>query len=236
MLVLAVALLVTACDGSSPTEPRPTEAGGVRVVINDPAGAFAAHHALIRTLIEDTVAQVRTQLSVRAVTIEVTADRARSIGGLGVGGYTVAPTRVEMVVDPTFAGLEASIRQYYPAITAHELHHTARWSGTGFYSTLLEAMVSEGLAERFVGELFGSPPQPWSEAFPESQTQFWLDRARPEFDSFYDFNAWFLGSDPNIPRWAGYTLGFRLVRDFQARDGRSAAQLVTAPADVFRPQ
>lgn len=80
-------------------------------------------------------------------------------------------------------------------------------------------------------------PQPWSEAFPESQTDHYLDLARPELDSAsFDFFAWFLGGDSRLPQWTGYTLGFWLVADYQARTGRSAAELVNTLAEAFRPE
>jgi hypothetical protein len=47
---------------------------------------------------------------------------------------------------------------------AHEVHHCLRMAGPGYGDTLGEALVSEGLAGRFVGRLFGSPPEPWERA------------------------------------------------------------------------
>jgi len=94
----------------------------------------------------------------------------------------------------------------------------------------------EGLADHFAVEILGTPLQPWSQAFPESETDFYLDLARPDFDSAtFDYQGWFFGADPRLPHWAGYTLGFWIVDDYQARTGRSAAQLVNTPAEAFRP-
>jgi uncharacterized protein YjaZ len=120
---------------------------------------------------------------------------------------------------------------------AHELHHVKRWRGPGYGRTLLEAMVSEGLADHFSIELLGAPVPPWSDAFPRDQTTQLLERARPEFDSTsYDHERWFFVASPTLPRWTGYTLGFRLVEAYQAAHmGATAADLVNTPAGAFRP-
>jgi uncharacterized protein YjaZ len=79
---------------------------------------------------------------------------------------------------------------------------------------------------------------PWSDALPRDQTARFLELARPEFDSAsYDHARWFFASSPSLPRWTGYTLGFRLVESYQAsHPGATAAQLVNTPASAFRPE
>ena len=233
--LLAALLVATACDSSSPTEPTPVAAAST-IVFQD-AGALSDHQGTITTLLEDTLAQARPVLHVDPVTITVFADASRAIPGWGIGGYTTSPTTVEIIVDPAYSGLAQVLPQRLPHIAAHEFHHAVRGRGPGYGFTLFENMISEGLADHFGIELLGGPLPPWSDAFGEDQTQRYLDRARPEFDSMtFDFNAWFFGIGTDLPRWTGYTLGYRLVDDYQRRNpGRSAAQLVNTPADDFRP-
>ncbi len=230
-----IVLLTAACDDSSPSEPRSPQAAA-RVVINDPAGAFAQHHAALLSLIEDAIATAGTELSVGMVTVEVLADPVRTIPDYGIGGFTLGPSRVEITVDPGYPDLGLILAERVPYTVAHELHHVVRWRGIGPPRTLLETLVFEGLADHFAVELLGTPLQPWSQAFPESETGFYLGLARPDFDSAtFDYQGWFFGADPRLPHWAGYTLGFRIVDDYQARTGRSAAQFVNTPAEAFRP-
>ncbi len=49
--------------------------------------------------------------------------------------------------------------------------------------------------------------------------------------------AWFFGSDElGIPRWTGYSLGFKIVRGYLARNpGTKASALATAPPATLRP-
>lgn len=235
LLALGVLLASGACERSSPTDPRP-DPEPVQVLISDPAGQFAAHHGAIRDLLLSAAATARTAIPIDPIRFEVFVDRPRVIPGYGIGGYTVGPTSIEIVIDPTYAGLGEVLPRRLPPLAAHELHHAVRWRGPGPPPTLLEALVFEGLADRFAVELMGAPVPPWCLAFPESETADYLALARPEFDdSGFNFGAWFFGIGTSLPRWTGYTLGFHLVGAYQARTGRSAAQLVHTPAEEFRP-
>ena len=98
------------------------------------------------------------------------------------------------------------------------------------------AIPGWGLADRFSIELLGVSVPPWSQAFPEAQHARYLALAAPHFDAMVNHGIWFFGASGEPPRWTGYTLGFRLVADYQARTGLSAAQLVNTSAGVFRPQ
>ena len=100
-------------------------------------------------------------------------------------------------------------------------------------------MITEGLADRFCLEVLDAAflLPPWDDAFPPDRTAIFFDLARPEFDNReYDRDRWFFGVNASIPRWMGYTLGFRLVENYQAKHpGVTAAQLVSKPALAFRP-
>jgi Predicted Zn-dependent protease (DUF2268) len=233
-LGLAAATLLAACGGTSPSGPDP--AGPIVVTFRDGGGQLLDLEAAIRDLLTSTAARVTAALPLTGVTISVVPDASRAIAGWGVGGFTPDARTVEIYVDPAFAGLAQLLPERLPPLAAHELHHAKRWSGPGYGRTLLEAMVSEGLADHFSVELLGAAEPPWSDAFPRDQTERYLQLARPELDSTaYDHERWFFGSSSTLPRWTGYTLGFRLVEAYQAgHPGATAAQLVNASATVFR--
>jgi uncharacterized protein YjaZ len=234
-LVFATVVTVSACGGGSATEPDTTAANEIR--IDDPAGLLRAHAGSIREMTNSTFARVNEALSVSGVVITVRPDPGRTIGGWGVGGFTGDARTVDIYIDPSFPGLGDALADRLPPLLAHELHHAARWRGPGYGRTLLEAMVSEGLADHFSMELLGAPLPPWSDAIPRDRTSHFLDVARPELDSTsYSHDGWFFGANPALPRWTGYTLGFRLVETYQAaHPGATAAQLVNASAAAFRP-
>lgn len=238
--LVALLAVFAACSDSSPTRPeRPGVPGPQpsRVVFADPE-AFPEERELMLRLIEETLDAAEEALDTYGVLVTVYDAPARAIPGWGMGGYAPSGSEIEIVFDSGFSGLAAVLPERLPQVVAHEMHHVGRWRGPGYGGTLLEAMVSEGLADHFAIELLGVPVPPWSDAFPEDRTDFYLARAAPELDSAaYDFNAWFFGLGTDLPRWTGYTLGFRLVRDYLDRHpDASAAGLVHASAELFRPE
>jgi hypothetical protein len=93
---------------------------------------------------------------------------------------------------------------------AHEVHHCLRMSGPGYGHTLGEVLVGEGLAGRFVGRLFGNPPEPWECAVGADVLRAHHPDAAA-LGSRFDLAAWFFGAGGQRPRWLGYTLGYEIV-------------------------
>jgi len=233
-------LAITACGGSGSSGPSssPSPLGGPNVVrVVDPSGALGAAEVRAVSIAESTLGTASGALGLDGVTVTIRPDVANAIAGYGVGGFTPDGRTIDISIDPGFPGLEGVLEERLSTVVAHETHHAARWRGPGYGSTLLEALVSEGLADHFAVEHLGAPVPPWSEAYPADQTEAWLERARPEFDSrTYDHSGWFFGTAPGLPRWTGYTLGYRLVATYQAAHaGATAAELVNTPASAFRP-
>ncbi|WP_070998979.1 DUF2268 domain-containing putative Zn-dependent protease [Methylobacterium sp. C1] len=114
---------------------------------------------------------------------------------------------------------------------AHEAHHCLRMAGPGYGWTLGEALVSEGLAGRFVGHLFGSPPEPWECAVTDAVVAANLPDNATLVSNGHDHRAWFYGIGGRYPRWLGYTLGYRIVSDWlAARSSISGDTWVNVPA------
>jgi uncharacterized protein YjaZ len=149
-------------------------------------------------------------------------------------GYAPKPGVVFITIDLVYPALLVIVDASLERMFAHELHHAARWDGPGYGSSLGEALVSEGLAGHFVQELFGGPPEPW-EGLPEDEVLSHAALAAQQWDSTdYSHEAWFFGRG-DLPRWLGYSLGFRLVGKFLAEHPRSrAAKLGEAEARDFR--
>jgi uncharacterized protein YjaZ len=238
LALASAAALVLGCGGSdsgSPTQPTPAPSAGNIVRFDDSGGALREHEASIRQLIESTSERVSPMLTLSGVTINVIPSSSRAIGGYGVGGFTPTGSLVEIYIDPSFANLAQVLHDRVSRLTAHELHHAKRWRGPGYGRTLREAIVSEGLADHFSEEVFGPPVQPWSDAFPREDTARYFDVARPELgSSSYDHDRWFFNASATLPRWTGYTLGYRLIETYKSsRPGTTAALLVSTPATDF---
>jgi hypothetical protein len=170
------------------------------------------------------------------IRIAVALDAARAIPGIGVGGFANPATGdVSVWIDEAPpGGLKAALERWIPAILAHELHHSSRIRmGPGYGNRLAEALVTEGLADHFVAEAFpDTPPQPWDHALSaEQETELWRKaQSVLEVPNGYNHGAWFLGGG-ELPRWAGYTLGYRIVQAYLG-DDLSASSAVGTDADA----
>lgn len=151
----------------------------------------------------------------------------------GVRGYAPAGHYVELTVNPDNPHFAGCWRTELPATLAHELHHAKRWQGVGYGQTMLEVLVSEGLAQHYEISERRAPP-PYALA-PANLPELW-QRAEPLLNTTdYGYEAWFFGSEEqNLPRWAGYALGYELVRRFLAVNGGDAVMHANAPAEAFR--
>jgi uncharacterized protein YjaZ len=162
----------------------------------------------------------------------------------GYSGFGAVPGYVMTVYDePTPENLER-----VEACTVHELHHNLRFRIVPFSmmsTTVADYIVAEGLAEAFAAEQFGERSiGPWVSEFDESR----LEEAREVIGGALDktgFNvvrAYIFGDtiarfsqiEPlGVPDFAGYALGYKVVREYQRRTGASIAEATFLPAQAI---
>lgn len=145
------------------------------------------------------------------VVVQYLPDEA--IPELGIGGSCFRRGLVTISLDPDGAGFDDRlVKGAFSSTLAHELHHAMRWGACGYGISLGEALVSEGLADIFSETITGASAPPWSNALADEDWSATLYRAEAERDDTdYDHAAWFFGTGEQ-PRWAGYTIGYRLAR------------------------
>ena len=171
----------------------------------------------------------------RPVVFDLKADRTRAIPRLGFGGACYAASKVTLSFDHRSPVLSRHLGEALERTVAHEYHHALRWAGPGYGARLGAALASEGLAGRFVQQLYASPPEPWERALPPAELPPWRAEAHRRFDDRDHGHArWFFGADGHPP-WLGYTLGYDVVgRHLSAHPERSALDLADAPYGTFR--
>ena len=220
------------CDGAGAI---PLEAGHCLVFENE--GQMQTHRSLIEQVVGQTVSSVNERMPIEDVRIRVVVDPAQVIPELGLSGYNPGPKEVILYFDPGSPLLPQSLTTDLAPVLAHELHHAKRRRTAGYGSTLLEAAVSEGLADHFAMEVMGTGPSLWANALTGDSLETWMARAGETWmDRPYDHAGWFVGADPAIPRWTGYAIGFEIVRRYLAADStRSASRLAGEPAASFLP-
>jgi uncharacterized protein YjaZ len=231
---------------STPSSPRSSGSnaralsleGGASLVFED-GGALDVHRDAIETIVRETVSAVRALLpsSTSGLTIRVVSGTSSVIPEIGMGGFTTSTDEIQLTFQPGSAVLSAALPTELFPLLAHEMHHVARFRAIGHNDNLLGAMVSEGLADQFAIEVAGIGPPIWSTALTDAELATWSAIAREHwFDNPWNHDAWFFGADPNIPRWAGYSIGFDLTRSFlRAHPGRLPSELHGEPATSFIP-
>lgn len=233
LAILLASVWTIACR--SPSHELEVDSNTVRLYAAPPA--FEGMENPILESTANTMERVSSVLGLRNVTVDIAFDSRRSIPGYGVGGYTPNARSVLIWLDPTASNVPDLISHRLAWIVAHELHHSVRWRSPGYGSTLLEAMVSEGLADQFALQVLGGTTPPWTSALSTEQVASVHQRAASAMNNDrYDHAEWFFGSG-DIPRWAGYTLGFRLVDVYlESNPGSTPAGLVDISASKLRPQ
>lgn len=184
----------------------------------------------IRTIAESTVSIVAGSIPVDNVDIVIYPDSIGTIKYIGLGGFIKTEHLVLIPIDPGFPDLKTSLKEQLPGTLAHELYHCLRNFTPSRKYTLLDALINEGLADHFALEMTKSKPEKWDTALSEAQYSDLYQRAEADFYTLdTDRRAWFFGSKKaNIPRWTGYTIGFRIVGEYlKKHPDKKPSQLFT---------
>ena len=113
-----------------------------------------------------TLGAVQPLIDIDGVRISIIADAAGVISEIGRGGFNPNAGEVRIFADPATPESDAVLRAELMPMLAHELHHLARRRTLGYGSTLLQAAVTEGLADHFSLEVTTRDPPPWTSAPP----------------------------------------------------------------------
>lgn len=134
------------------------------------------------------------------------------------------------------------------ACTVHELHHNLGGAAGAVFGkdmntvTVGEYMIGEGLAESFAAELCGEDKiGPWGSEFDDSR----LDETKRIFRDglnragFNIVRGYIFGGEiaeqfnfeaVNVPPYAGYALGYRVVQAYLKRTGKKVVETTFVPA------
>ncbi len=187
---------------------------GTTICLNiSPSADLDPFRTQIESIARQTMLQIREQMPIDNLFIEVRNAPENTIPEIGMGGFNPDSERVILSLDPSFPDFEAALNAEFAFQLAHEVHHARRRRAIGYGSTLLQATVSEGLADHFAMEVTGKSAPLWSLAVQGQELEEVFQLAEAEWDNTsYNHSAWFIGTSQEIPRWAGYSMGYELVR------------------------
>ena len=199
-------------------------------------GHLDSSQARIREGIDAVHARTRGLVGPIALDIVVGAGRGRGIPERGHGGRVPSAGLIGLWMDPDNPHFIDNLGEPLERAVAHELHHVMRRDAASRGARLLDSLVMEGLAGRFVEELYANAPEPWERALPGESLGEVAALARSHaLRDKYDHREWFYGAGALL-RWAGYTLGHELVGRRRAPlDRILPSPLAATPAEAFLP-
>ena len=140
----------------------------------------------------------------------------------GVGGRTKTSDFIEFAIDE-----EKATENLISEMVAHELCHAARWGKNDeWINSLFDGVISEGIATYFEAEFVKDRTEKTvfiKTIFERSdeENEKILDKLRTQLDlNQYDYDTIFFNGNNELPRWAGYSLGYYLVRKYLKKTGK----------------
>lgn len=210
--------------------------------IRDTAGllkyisAIVDNRIKIEQLITQTLADDRKYLKNDSVTIYVlpsNEDISQVIQGKeGVIGLTAGSRQIVLTIDPMVNNWQQML-----AYTLTREYEHAYWTKTNFkavkQSTLLDWIVSEGMADSYAHLVYPDFVGAWTKAISgEIESKLWT-RIKPELDNTniaFQYNVMY-GSKNEYPYWGGYELGYHIVQSaWQKHPELTPVEWVNMPA------
>lgn len=140
----------------------------------------------------------------------------------GVGGRTYWSDLITICVDE-----EKLTKSKITEMLVHELCHAARWGKNNeWMNTLFDGLINEGIATYFEAEFAKNLEEKTVfiktilERSDEENKKI-FERLRDQLESSsYVYETIFFNGNDELPHWAGYSLGYYLVKRYLERTGK----------------
>lgn len=159
------------------------------------------------------------------------ADKNQVIPEIGIGGFTPNRHLIYLYIAPDKSVEEDEI---YNTL-CHELHHARRYDGPGYGTTLFDSLIFEGLAEAFENEVSSGKAFVPSTLRKRRNTRQLIANNKKSFqDTDFNYHQWFIKDvSGRLPRWAGYEMGYSIVRDYLTSQNKKASDFVVEDTKTF---
>jgi hypothetical protein len=214
-------------------------AQGCKLVLDTKIDVTDSLSIEIITGVREIMPRIQTLISADSITINLAISSSEVLPMLGVGSRTTSDHSLLFYFDPKNPNFRV---EFIARGLAHECLHVSRSRMPHWQLTLLECMITEGLADHFMVEVLNCEQPAWSRALTEKEIKQYMIKVKPilrirhewtqEFNEKYFF-PWMFGGN-GIPHWTGYSLGWRIVENYlKAHPEARASSLVFAPAEVI---
>ena len=243
---MLLATVATPSSGDSVPERVVDLDHGCKLAMDAKLGPDEALTRDVEREVRQAISKVQGLIAANDLTIHIKlSDKSTErfiVPKLGVGGHPVGTDTVWIYIQPENPNFKtASVGRGLP----HEIHHAIRLRTPNWHWSLLESFVMEGLADHFVVEVAGGEPGAWAHALTDAEIQRNLIRVKPllraKIESYPEFvekyeTPWLFGrsGDDPIPRFTGYTLGWRIVENYlRAHPDARASSLIQTSSEVI---
>lgn len=209
------------------------------------------HYHFLKTnkslsLVKDSLIEILNTVAAEMVSVTeqietdvvVRHSPADSIPKLGISGkYTKEARCIDIYLDLNNAHLKSNLEIEISRTFIHEYMHVVREEYVEWENgTLLDSLIAEGLTQSFEIEIQSIlPPSIYATALSEGELEDVWNKAKTILDQRgWANDEWFFGGN-EIKRWAGYSLGFKLVQDKIKSSGLKASELYKLPSAEFLP-
>jgi uncharacterized protein YjaZ len=216
---------------------------GCKLVLDTTINPTDSLSIMIINGIHNLMPRIQKLIPADSITINIAISSVNILPAFGMGGRSIN-NGIEFYIDPRNPNF--SVKLLLRSLV-HESCHVSRLRMPGWQLTLLECMITEGLADHFAIEVLGGEKAPWSKALTDEEIIKCMIQVKPilrlrheswnaEFNEKY-FNPWMLfgrkGDDP-IPGWTGYSIGWRIVENYlKAHPEAKASSLVLTSPEVI---
>lgn len=160
------------------------------------------------------------KLGIDLINIVIYPNHDLTIPKVGSGGFAPNSEWIRIAIDPCLENKEVEhvIKNIVPLSVYHEMNHVARWRKPGYGNSLIDVIISEGLAIIFAEENWNLFKAPWSEYSQREINKFLelFNRRDKKKDLKYNHAEWFFGKGK--PNWLGYKLGSFIIRNVKSKN------------------
>jgi len=234
----------------------------IRIYILDASGNLKSQRDLLRRYARLAVRKVQRKIALDNIDIVIRESESPELYKDidGIGGWCPSGNFMQLSIDKNHPSFRMSPGKLIERTLIHELHHAARMQagvlmGKGSFleqlfsegladlmgkGSFLEQLFSEGLADYFVYELTGDLGKWITSINTEDKTRLLRRVKRKSNKNFTnkEHMDWFVrgSKSQRIPQFAGYAIGFELVKNFLIKNpDKSAASLVKTPVEEILP-
>ena len=198
-------------------------------------GKLNKYTSLVEERIQYSLDIIKNYFKIDCIDITVAPFHKGDESPSGIGGYSLNPHRVELLLDCDRRDLDKVIDNELESVLAHEIHHSIR-IGLGIPSdTLGQQIITEGMACHFELVVTGGK---LPSLFDDLKNYDWvgsLEQMKPLLDKKnQSVNKYFLGSDPDeFPKYTGYWVGFNLISLYLKKNKTSEFELAGMDSKNF---